>query len=483
MIAVGQQIDEFQIERFLGEGTFGKVYLAYDNLKDRPTVIKELKADFINNNEVVLRFQQEINILKSLRHPNIVSYYGSRKWDNSYYLLTEYVAGGNLRDFLSLNRAISFEELLEISKQICDAVLAIRKLGTIHRDLKPENILITPQSEVKITDFGLSYLPAFLGGFEFNEKDRALGTPMYMSQKQLLGQYDPDADIFALGAIFYELFTKELYVNKLLEKNGYSLSNTQSFHDLRNKILASSKLPFPMQSTLFRIPDWLNETISAAIDQRIQVRALLECISKKKWLNRDFLIDFEKLSFIPRIGPAFQTNDFFRRNGINDAMDLMVWKKANFSKDLFIYLAAETENSYSYLTKDHLPELSISLTDAWQNAYDNVRKNFRQQIPKVIFESENKPVAVIFNQLYGNSSSFILLPEAISFFCQYLDVSNCVIAIPNVDMIIATLDRFDLLQELRGIVPRQFYLHDHPVSSMSFLAKNGGIKEYLKLGE
>jgi len=97
MISVGQQVDEFHIEYLIGEGTFGSVFLAYDKLLDRPTAIKVLKEDFIQNSEILRRFLQEIHIVKDIFHPNIVSYYGYRRWGNNYCLLTEYIAGGNLR--------------------------------------------------------------------------------------------------------------------------------------------------------------------------------------------------------------------------------------------------------------------------------------------------------------------------------------------------------------------------------------------------
>jgi len=352
----------------------------------------------------------------------------------------------------------------------------LHERGIIHRDLKPENILITPQMQIKITDFGLAYLPVSLGGYLTDEEIGPIGTLLYLSPNQLLGKPDDKPDLFALGSILFEIFTQEIYVKRLLEVNGYSLSTIIDFNDYKNKINNSDEQPFPIRSSKFLVPDWLNKTILAAVDQRIGSRPLLDCMQNQAYML-DRLSNFheDNAKLIPRIRPAFQANESMKRKLGKDTMELLVWQGVPFCKDLYVYLTLENEKAFSYVTKENIPDLSISETNAWKIAFENIRGKFKQSKPEEIFDQDNKRVAVFYNQLDGNASAFILLPEVISRLCSYLAVSHCYIAIPNCDTLIATIDRRDVVSILSEQTSRLIHKRGKPVSANLFYATKEGI--------
>ncbi|MCP4263667.1 MAG: protein kinase [Planctomycetes bacterium] len=210
----GGRIGPFMIERELGRGAVGVVYLARDTKLDRPVAIKSLPAGEISDSKVQQRWQREARVLASLNHPNIAAIYEElEEVEGVSYLVLEYVPGNTLAELIAKSE-FRFEEVLAMALQIAEALAAAHEHGIIHRDLKPGNIKITPDGKVKVLDFGL----AKSVGNEFQsrqttvtEPGRILGTPAYMSPEQARGkQIDKRSDIWSFACVLFEMLTGEV---------------------------------------------------------------------------------------------------------------------------------------------------------------------------------------------------------------------------------------------------------------------------------
>jgi len=198
----------------------GEVYRARDTRLQRDVALKVLPQEFASDPERLARFQREARVLASLSHPNIAAIFGIEEDGTSrlHALVLELVEGPTLADRLRLGR-IPVDEALSIARQIVDGLEAAHERGIIHRDLKPSNIKIRDDGTVKVLDFGLARM---LAGGDPVEASIAptitspaatragviLGTAAYMAPEQAKGQTaDARADVWAFGAIFYELLT------------------------------------------------------------------------------------------------------------------------------------------------------------------------------------------------------------------------------------------------------------------------------------
>jgi serine/threonine protein kinase/WD40 repeat protein len=207
----GGQIGHFRIERELGRGAAGIVYLAHDTKLNRSVAIKSLPAELIENPKVRTRFAREARVLASLNHPNIATIHEVlEEAEGVGYLVLEYVPGQTLAERIAKSK-LKLPEALTIASQIAEAVSAAHEHGVIHRDLKPGNIKITPEGKVKVLDFGLAKA---VGGeaaeqhSTITEPGRVIGTPAYMSPEQARGQAtDNRCDIWSFGCVLYEMLT------------------------------------------------------------------------------------------------------------------------------------------------------------------------------------------------------------------------------------------------------------------------------------
>ena len=213
-VVPGGRIGPFKIERELGRGAVGVVYLARDTKLDRPVAIKSLPAGEISDSKVQQRWQREARVLASLNHPNIAAIYEElEEVEGVSYLVLEYVPGKTLAELVAKSE-FRLEEVLAMALQIAEALAAAHEHGVIHRDLKPGNIKITPEGKVKVLDFGL----AKSVGNEFQgrqttvtEPGRVLGTQAYMSPEQARGkQIDKRSDIWSFACVLFEMLTGEV---------------------------------------------------------------------------------------------------------------------------------------------------------------------------------------------------------------------------------------------------------------------------------
>jgi eukaryotic-like serine/threonine-protein kinase len=196
----------------------GEVYRARDAKLKRDVAIKALPEGFSRDHDRIARFQREAEVLASLNHSNIASIYDLQEANESRFLIMELVEGETLAERISRGPLL-IEEALDIARQICEALEAAHEKGIVHRDLKPGNVKIVPDGKVKVLDFGLAKAyerePANAAvsnsptiSMAATNAGMILGTAAYMSPEQAKGrQVDRRADIFAFGAVLYEMLT------------------------------------------------------------------------------------------------------------------------------------------------------------------------------------------------------------------------------------------------------------------------------------
>ena len=198
------------MERELGKGAMGVVYLGRDPVIGRRVALKTIRATAEDDNEqreFNERFMREAQAAGTLSHPNIVTIHdvGEEVETQTSFIAMEYVEGKNLKQLLKEKVAFSWDRVAEIAMSVADALDYAHRRGIVHRDVKPANIILTNDGTVKITDFGIAKIETS----SLTETGQFLGTPNYMSPEQVTGEeVDGRSDLFSLGVVLYELLTK-----------------------------------------------------------------------------------------------------------------------------------------------------------------------------------------------------------------------------------------------------------------------------------
>jgi eukaryotic-like serine/threonine-protein kinase len=215
-LTAGSRLGPYEILSSLGAGGMGEVYRARDTRLERTVAIKVLPAHLSSSPESRQRFEREAKTISQLSHPHICALHDVGREGETEYLVMEYLEGETLADRL-LKGPLPLEQTLRYGMQISDALDKAHRQGIVHRDLKPSNVMLT-KTGVKLLDFGLakvmapttqqSSLTAFPTQRALTEEGTILGTFQYMAPEQLEGrEADARTDIFALGAVLYEMAT------------------------------------------------------------------------------------------------------------------------------------------------------------------------------------------------------------------------------------------------------------------------------------
>lgn len=254
---IGRNINGYVIKDFKGSGSFGTVYSCKKNEKIYAIKIFSFSfvfAEFSKGDDN--RITREITALKSVAHPNVVSYVDDGEFfDNGVkylYVIMDYVDGQDLAQYIK-NSSISEEEATAIFKDILSGVNAIHAQHIVHRDLKPANIYITQNGQIKILDFGLSKLIDFTS---ITSTGAEIGSPLYMSPEQVKDGKNVDyrSDYYALGIIFFELLCK-----------GNPYGKVQSRTELYYKII--NEPPMSIRQFMPNISNAIDNLLSVLLEK------------------------------------------------------------------------------------------------------------------------------------------------------------------------------------------------------------------------
>lgn len=204
-------VSGYEIRRVLGRGSMGVVYKARQVNLNRTVALKMVLAGGHASSDERARFQKEAEALASLQHPNIIQVYEVGEAEGMPFFSMEFLSGGTLEKLTQGGVPIAPKKAAEIIEKLARAMAVAHQHGIIHRDLKPANVLLTLEGEPKVTDFGLAKRLDDVGGSGgATQTGTAMGTPSYMAPEQAEGrikEIGPLADVYALGAILYELLT------------------------------------------------------------------------------------------------------------------------------------------------------------------------------------------------------------------------------------------------------------------------------------
>lgn len=202
------RIGKYTIVGELGAGAMGVVYKAVDPVIGRTVAIKTIRFELLTNaqqrEEAQKRFLREAQSAGNLSHPNIVTIYDVGEDQGLTYIAMEYVEGRSLEEILAAQQPWDLGAAINLVVQIAEGLDSAHRKGIVHRDIKPANVLVDKEGRPKIVDFGI----ARISSSNLTQTSMVMGTPFYMAPEQVAGKkVDHRADIFALGAMFYEILS------------------------------------------------------------------------------------------------------------------------------------------------------------------------------------------------------------------------------------------------------------------------------------
>jgi serine/threonine protein kinase len=201
------QVGKYDVQKLLGKGATGTVYLAKDTFSGKEVALKTIEPEVFSDPEFGsvyrVQFLNEASLAGKLRHPHIVAILDAVVEEKSGYIAMEIVSGGDLSQFVKPDKLLPVEDVLQIGFKCCGALDYAFAQGIVHRDIKPANIMIVQGTDVKIADFGA----AFLRKTQVVQT-AAMGSPFYMSPEQIEGKtLTLHSDMYSLGVVLYELLT------------------------------------------------------------------------------------------------------------------------------------------------------------------------------------------------------------------------------------------------------------------------------------
>lgn len=262
----GSDLGHYRIEKSIGKGGMGEVYLATDTRLNRRVAIKKLPDIYASDPNFVKRFLNEAQAAATLNHPNAATIYSVEHYDGRPFIAMEYVEGKTL-DSMTPDEAIDLADFFEWFVPIADAIRHAHEKGVVHRDIKPGNIMISADGTPKILDFGLAQVATgtLTRDSTITKPGQIIGTPAYMSPEQAEGKdVDARSDIFSFGVVMYEALT------------GVKPFTGDSFAEVVSKVLKHD--PPPVRRLRREIPADLSRLVTGCMkkDQQERIRDMSE---------------------------------------------------------------------------------------------------------------------------------------------------------------------------------------------------------------
>jgi serine/threonine-protein kinase len=205
---IGKIVGNCRIEKKIGEGGCGAVYLGVDLMLERPVAVKVLHGGLAARRDVAERFRSEAHTLARLAHPNVATLYSFHREQDTYLMVMEFVEGKTFDELIREHGHLSQERAIPLFCQALEGIHHAHQAGVIHRDLKGSNVMRSAQGAVKVMDFGIARA---LWSPGITQADHPLGTPEYMSPEQVRAEeIDARADIYSLGVLLFKMLTGRL---------------------------------------------------------------------------------------------------------------------------------------------------------------------------------------------------------------------------------------------------------------------------------
>jgi serine/threonine-protein kinase len=261
----GRRLGAYRLGRSIGEGGMATVYLAQHDLLKRPTAVKLLKPARATD-EMIARFEREVQLASSLSHPNTVEIFDyGRTRDGLFYYAMEYLDGMTVAELLQRQSPLPVPRVIHILQQVCAALAEAHARDIVHRDIKPENIMVCRYGGVydfvKILDFGLVKHISEKHSRDLTRTLRILGTPLYMAPERLRNpaDVDPRTDVYAVGALAFLMLT------------GRKLFESSDDLELTTKVL-NEEPPRAAEVAPQPIPAELDLIVTSCVEKKRELR-------------------------------------------------------------------------------------------------------------------------------------------------------------------------------------------------------------------
>ena len=311
------RIGPFLIDKRIGAGGMGNVYLGRHEKTGQVVAVKELPASLAREEGFVHRFNREIEAMRKLNCPNIVKLLESGSEDDTYYYSMEYVDGETLTARLRREKRIPWLEAIEISRQICVGLKHAHDAGVVHRDLKPSNLMIGKDGVVKIADFGVAQVFA---ADRLTSTGGVIGTAEFMSPEQVTGtRTDKRSDLYSLGAVLYTMLVGQ---PPFMGPTASDIMQKQRFGRFD-----------PPKNYVPEIPSWLDDLVCQLLEKEPDKRPPDAFVTSKR------LMEVVKKIELRETGNEAFPGDVTRVEGVNPDHRL----GATFVRDLLRVEATSTE--------------------------------------------------------------------------------------------------------------------------------------------
>jgi serine/threonine protein kinase len=296
-LQIGDTVGDYEIVGVLGKGGMGKVYRVRNLLSDRIEAMKVVLPDLSADPGLADRFLREIRVHASLEHPHIAALRTALRVDNQVLMVMELVEGCSLEERLRQG-ALDIESGIRYVGQILSALDLAHSRGIIHRDIKPANVIVTPEGNVKLTDFGIARSAS---DASLTQSGVALGSLYYMSPEQVQAQpADRRSDIYALGVTFYEMVTGKRPIDGGSE---YAILNAHLTHTPPAPVTLNPAVPIMLSAAIMKsLAKQPDERFQSAAEFREALRRVEGFTTMSSMVTEP--VNRTRASTVPAIDPS-----------------------------------------------------------------------------------------------------------------------------------------------------------------------------------